>query len=67
MHFGERIWAERAKNLSETNLFMLGLAALALIYHALSCTGKFARARYTLLVFIFVYLFIGLVLLRILG
>ncbi|WP_297968843.1 hypothetical protein [uncultured Campylobacter sp.] len=53
--------------MSETNLFMLGLASLALIYHALSVTGKFARARYTLLVFIFVYLFIGLVLLRILG
>ena len=30
--FGERIWAEKAKNLSETNLFMLGLVALTLIY-----------------------------------
>lgn len=46
---------------------MLGLASLALIYHVLSVTGKFTRARYVLLVFIFVYLFIGLVLLRILG
>lgn len=46
---------------------MLGLASLALIYHVLSVTGKFTRARYALLVFIFVYLFIGLVLLRILG
>ncbi len=67
MRFSECIRTKKAKNLSETNLFMLGLAALALIYHALSVTGKFARARYTLLVFIFVYLFIGLVLLRILG
>ena len=53
--------------MNETNLFMLGLAALALIYHALNGTGKFARARYALLVFIFVYLFTGLVLLQILG
>lgn len=67
MHFGERIWAERAKNLNETNLFMLGLASLALIYHVLSVTGKFTRARYALLVFIFVYLFYGLACERILG
>nr|WP_314997577.1 hypothetical protein [uncultured Campylobacter sp.] len=53
--------------MSEINLFMLGLSSLALIYHVLSITGKFARARHVLLVFIFVYLFIGLVLLRILG
>ena len=46
---------------------MLGLAALTLIYRVLYYAGKFTRARYALLVFIFVYLFIGLVLLRILG
>lgn len=67
MRFSECIRTKKAKNLSETNLFMLELAALTLIYRVLYYAGKFARARYALLVFIFVYLFIGLVLLRILG
>ena len=67
MRFGERIWAEKAKNLSETSLFILGLAALTLIYRVLYDAGKFARARYTLLVFIFAYLFCGLACERILG
>jgi len=53
--------------LSETNLFILGVAALTLIYRALNGIGKFARIEPVLLIFIFVYLFYGLVLLRILG
>ena len=31
--------------MSETNLFILGLAALTLIYRALNGTGKFARIK----------------------
>ena len=65
--FGEHIRAERAKNLSETNLFILGLAALTLIYRALNGTGKFARVKPILFIFIFVYLFYGLACERILG
>jgi len=64
---GERIWTEKAKNLSKTNFFILGLAALALIYRALNGTGKFARIKPVLLIFIFVYLFYGLACERILG
>ncbi|EKU11103.1 hypothetical protein CSUNSWCD_2226 [Campylobacter showae CSUNSWCD] len=64
---GERIWTEKAKNLSKTNFFMLGLAALTLIYRALNGTGKFARIKPVLLIFIFVYLFCGLACERILG
>ena len=64
MHFGERIWAEKAKNLS---VFILGLAALTLIYRVLNGTGKFARIKPVLLIFIFVYLFCGLACERILG
>ncbi len=67
MHFGERIWAKRAKNLSKTNLFILGLAALTLIYRALNGMGKFARVKPVLLIFIFVYLFYRLACERILG
>ena len=37
---------------------MLGLAALTLIYRALNGTGKFARIKPVLLIFIFVYLFL---------
>ena len=48
--------------MSETNLFILGLAALTLIYRALNGTGKFARVKPVLFIFIFVYLFYGLVL-----
>ena len=54
MHFGERIWAEKAKNLS---VFILDLAALTLIYRVLNGTGKFARIKPFLFIFIFVYLF----------
>ena len=53
--------------MSETNLFMLGLAAPTLIYRALNGTGKFARVKPVLLIFIFVYLFYGLACERILG
>ena len=67
MRFGERIWAEKAKNLSETSLFILGLAALTLIYRVLYDAGKFARVKPVLLIFILVYLFYGLACERILG
>lgn len=67
MHFGERIWAENALNLSETNLFILGLTVLTLIYRALNGIGKFARVKPVLLIFILVYLFYGLACERILG
>ncbi|WP_241091536.1 hypothetical protein [Campylobacter showae] len=53
--------------MSKTNFFILGLAALALIYRALNGTGKFARVKPVLLIFIFVYLFYGLAYERILG
>ena len=53
--------------MSETNLFILGLAALTLIYRALNGIGKFAHIEPVLLIFIFVYLFYGLACERILG
>jgi hypothetical protein len=51
----------------QNKLFILGLAALTLIYRALNGTGKFARVKPVLLIFIFVYLFYGLACERILG
>lgn len=51
----------------QNKLFILGLAALTLIYRALNGTGKFVRVKPVLLIFIFVYLFYGLACERILG
>jgi hypothetical protein len=67
VRFGERIWAEKAKNLSETNLFYTQSRYSCFDLPPLNGTGKFVHIKPVLLIFIFVYLFYGLACERILG
>ena len=53
---------EKAKNLSETNLFYIRSRRSYFDLPPLNSTGKFARIKSVLLIFFFVYLFYGLAL-----